>query len=149
MEYYKDTYIAHQAILGLEKNPKPQFEGQKPETLRTPRTHRHLRQLPAPTWSHGRNTAALLLCEVSVAWCAWRTATASSILRQRAQGGEEVEWLQRRSALHKERSIPAPNLVSAQTHFQDVKDFNNINYKIQVCCFCRKLISPKPLLSLP
>lgn len=137
----KDTHIAHQAILGLDKKPNPQFQGQKPETLSTPCTRRHLQQLPAPTPSHCRNATALLLCDVSVAWCAWRTATASSIL-QKAQGGEEVELLQQRSTLHKIRNIPGPDLASVQTHFQEVKDFNNNNnYKIQVCCFCRRLIS--------
>lgn len=86
----KDTYVAHQAFLGLDKKPNPQFQSQKPKTLSTPCTHQCLQQLRAPTRGHCRNAVVLLLCDVSVAWCAWRTATASSILQQRAQGGEKL-----------------------------------------------------------
>lgn len=35
----KDTYVAYQAFLGLDKKPNPQFQSQKPETLSTPCTH--------------------------------------------------------------------------------------------------------------
>lgn len=43
--------------------------------------------------------------------------------------------------LHQELNISGPNVASTQTCFQKVKDLNN--YKIQACCFCRRLISPK------
>lgn len=120
-------------MLDLDEKPNPQFQSQKAETLSTP-------QLPAPTWSHCRNGPALPLRGVSEVWCAWRTVTASSILQERAQGGE-VELLRCRSALHQEFSISGPSVASIQIHFQNVKVLNN--YKIQACCFCRRLISPK------
>lgn len=142
MEYYSQRYLCCSSSLSWSRqetqSPVSESETKDPEhTMHTPMP------ATAPCTYPGSlqecRGAALVRCLGSLV----RLENSHCFLDLTTESTRrgEVELLQCRSALHKKCNIPGPDLASAHTHFQEVKDFNN--NKIQVCCFCRRLISPK------